>query len=184
MSAGRIASRYAKSLIELALENDKLDLILDNIEAFREALENRDLTLMLKSPIINSDKKIQILSLIFEEAMDPLSFEFIKVVVHKGREEYLPEIADAFVEQYKGIKQISTIYVTTALPLSDELTDRIQKILRESKVTHENIELIKKVDRDIIGGFIIEIEDKLYDASVKHKIESLKKEFSKELYAL
>ena len=70
MSVARIATRYAKSLIDLSVEQNKLDRILEDIESFQKATENRDFYLMLKSPIINSDKKIQIFERLFKRALD------------------------------------------------------------------------------------------------------------------
>ena len=182
MSVIRIASRYAKSLIDLALEQDKLERVLEDIKSFKKATTNREFYLLLKSPIINATKKQQIFNALFEGKFDQMTNAFIKIILAKGREAYLPEIADEFINQYKEIKHISTVKLTTAAPLGAETVSRIKQKLVASAETEAHVELITKVNPDILGGFLIEFDDKLYDASVTHKMELLRKEFSNNLF--
>ena len=98
--------------------------------------------------------------------------------MRKGRESYLPEIAEEFITQYRALKQISTVKVTTATPMSEAGLEAIKAQLKGSNSTAANIEIETAVNPDIIGGFVIEFDDKLYDASVAHKLAKLKKEFS------
>ncbi len=163
MSVKRIASRYAKSLIDLAVEQDKLERILEDIKSFQKTVDNRDFYLLLKSPIINATKKQQIFNALFEGKFDKMTSAFIRIILTKSREAYLPEIADEFINQYKDIKHISTVNLTTAAPLGAETISRIRQKLVASAVTEEHVELITKVDPDILGGFVIEFDDKLYD---------------------
>ncbi len=178
MSVIRIASRYAKSLIDLAVEQDKLERVLEDIKTFQKTVENREFYLLLKSPIINATKKQQIFNALFESKFDEMTNAFVKIILTKGREAYLPEIAEEFVNQYKKIKHISTVKLTTAAPLGVETVSRIKQKLVASSVTDSHVELISKVDPDIIGGFVIEFDDKLYDSSVVHTMELLRKEFA------
>jgi F-type H+-transporting ATPase subunit delta len=182
MSVQRIASRYAKSLIGLAVEQGKLELLVKDIELFRSMVSNRDLYLLLKSPIIKGDKKLQIFDAVFKGRLDPMMMAFLEILVRKGRESYLPEISEAFIEQYKLIKHISSVKLTTAVKLSEAAVAQILQKLKDSGVTDENIELVTVVDPDLIGGFIIEFEDRIYDTSVSNKLESLKREFRDNLY--
>jgi F-type H+-transporting ATPase subunit delta len=182
MSVQRIASRYAKSLLDLAVEQGKLETLAKDIEVFRSLAANRDFYLLLKSPIIKGDKKMQILKAVFEGKLDPMMMAFLDILVRKGREGYLPEIAGAFTEQYKRLKKISNVKLTTAAPLSEEALAQILKKLRDSGATDEQVELTIVVDPSLIGGFIIELEDKLYDTSVSNKLENLKREFRDNLY--
>jgi len=178
MSVTRIASRYAKSLLDLSQEQNKLERVLADIQAFQKATEQRDFFLLLKSPIVNRDKKGVILKEIFSGKFDELSMAFINIILKKGREGYLGEIANEFVAQYRQLKQIATVKVTTATPMSDAALAAIQQQLQGSSKTATNIEIETAVNPDIIGGFVIEFDDKLYDASVAHKLGQLKKEFS------
>ena len=80
MSVSRIAGRYAKSLLDLAQEQGKLDTILQDVQSFKEATTNRDLFLMLKSPIINTDKKRNVVKAIFGDRMDQLTNAFVDII--------------------------------------------------------------------------------------------------------
>jgi len=182
MSVNRIASRYAKSLIDLAVDQDNLEKIHEDISSFKKATENRDLHLMLKSPIVNVGKKRQVFEALFGDKYDKLTKAFFDIILTKGREMYLPEIADAFLLQYKVLKHISIITLTTAVPLGAESLSAIKQELLKSVATDDNVDIETKVDPNILGGFIIEFDDRLYDASVSHKLEKLKKQFSENLY--
>ena len=179
MSVSRIAGRYAKSLLDLAQEQGKLDTILQDVQSFKEATTNRDLFLMLKSPIINTDKKRNVVKAIFGDRMDQLTNAFVDIIMTKGREEFLPEICDEFVNQYRGLKNITSATVTSAVELNDATLTKIKnKIMTEMSNGAGEVEVVTKVDPSLIGGFVIEVGDKLYDASVAHKLGKLRKEFA------
>ncbi len=178
MSVSTIAARYAKALMDLAEERNALDTVVENVKMFQECVQNRDLYLLLKSPIVKESKKIEIFKVLFDGRLDEITDGFFSIIMRKGREEYLPEIASEFMKQYKRRQKISSAKVTTAAPLSEESVDKIKKSLLASNLTDESLDLEVVVDPNILGGFIIEIEDKLYDASVAHKLEQIKKEFS------
>lgn len=178
MSVSRISSRYAKSLMELSLDRNELEVVKKDILYFIEAMRNRDLYLLLKSPIINAGKKISIIKTVFGDKLNSTTMAFLEIVIKKGREMYLPEIAADFIGQYKFYNKISTIKITTASPLSQESMNDIKSKMLASNITMDKLEVTEKVDPSIIGGFIIEAGDKLYDASIAHKLEEMKKNLS------
>lgn len=182
MSVTKIASRYAKSLLDLAREQGVLEEVLSDIKAFQKVTDNRDFYLMLKSPIVKADKKQAVISTLFAGKVNNLTLEFLKILVRKGREIYLPEIDDQFIEQYKKLKHITTVKITSASPLSDQQLKVIQSKLKSSSITDENLDIETEVNEDLIGGFVIEIGDKLYDASVIHKLETMKNDFTTNNY--
>ena len=182
MSVTRIASRYAKSLIELAQEQNKFDKVLGDIQSFNKALTSRDLYLLVKSPIVNATKKQKIFKLLFEGKFDELTNAFFGIIIRKGREYYLPEIAAEFEKQYKVKKGISEVTIKTATKLTASELERIKSKLLESSITAESIEFVTVVDPELIGGFVVQIEDYLYDASVARKLNELRKEFSLNKY--
>lgn len=182
MSVQRIASRYAKSLIDLSVEKNKLERVLEDVESFKKVTDNRDFYLLIKSPIVNASKKGSILESLFKDKYDELTMAFLRILVTKGREAYLPEIADEFIRQYKKLKHISTVRLTTATALSDDAIKAIKDKLLASGQTEENIELEVEVDPELLGGFIVEFDDKIYDASALHKLDKLKKDFTGNLY--
>lgn len=182
MSVTRIASRYAKSLLDLAVEQKKLDKVLEDIKVFQEYLKNRDLYLMFKSPIVNITKKQAVVKALFEGKLDTLVLSFFGIILRKNREMYLPEIAEEFINQYKVMNEITTATLVTATEMSAESIEKIRKALLESDVTAKKLELHTEINPDLLGGFVIKIGDKLYDASISHKLDQLKKQFaSKEL---
>jgi len=165
MSINRIAGTYAKSLLDLAVEQDKLEDVKGDMDMLEASLESRDLYLLLKSPIISKDRKQKALDAIFGDKLTPMSKSFIDIVLRKGREEALPEI-------------IGTISLTTATPISEANLSKIKARLLDSDVTAKNVDIETIVDPDLIGGFVLKVGDKLYDDSVAHKLAKLKKEFS------
>ncbi len=178
----RVAGRYAKSLIDLAVERGNLQSVVGDMESLNQAMKNRDLYLMLKSPIINADKKESIMKILFGETFDDVTMAFIKICITKNREDILPEIATDFLAEYKKMQGITTVKVTTAAPLSTEALETLRTKLIDSSMTAKNVEIETIVNPDLIGGYVIEFGDKLYDASVAHKLESLKKEFKGNIY--
>lgn len=182
MSVEKVASRYAKSLLDLAKEQKKVEEVLDDIHSFKKAIENRDLYLLTKSPIVSYSKKQAIFDKIFGGNFDKLTLAFFDIVLRKGREMYLPEVAESFINQYNTLKGISKVEVTSATQMSAKTLEAIRSKLIASSVTDESIEFTSVVDPSIIGGVIIRIGDKLYDASVQRKLKELKKEFSENKY--
>lgn len=184
MSAGRIASRYAKSLIQLADEEKKLDRVLEDIEAFRVLItESNDFKNFIKSPIIQVSKKKAILAELFSKKFDDLTVKFLQLLTQKQRESLLPEIADEFVLQYRNKKGISTAVITVANELTGETSGLIKEKLEKSGVAFDQVELVVQRDPDIIGGFILEIGGQIYDASVANQLNQLKKNFRGNDYA-
>jgi F-type H+-transporting ATPase subunit delta len=177
MSVQRIAGRYAKSLLEMAQEQKKLDRVVGDVEAFQRATQNRDLFLLLKSPIVNADKKLSALKALFGGKFDELTMAFLRILVQKGREPFLPDITQEFMAQYKKLQNITTVKVTTAQPLSAAALQALKQKL-EADVDIKSVELETAVDAELIGGFVLEMGDHIYDASVVHKLDNLKRQFT------
>ena len=178
MSIQRIASRYAKSLLELAQEGDKLDRVKDDITSFIEVCDVNDFQLLLKSPIVHTDKKQGVFKRLFDGSYDSLTLAFFDIILRKGREEFLPEIAEEFLHQYREIRKIAAISVTTATEMTSDQKEAIKSKIIAASDAVETVDLDAQVDAEIIGGFILEFDDKLYDASVAHKLNEARKMFS------
>lgn len=182
MNNPRLAGRYAKSLLGLALEQNQLDTIYADIKLLRTILKsNPDLVSMLKSPVINTDKKEQILHAILDGRISETTFLFIRLLIRKTRESNLPEIVKAFVEQYNTLKDIHHVKITTAFPLSAASEQVILGKVR-SNTPIQNIELETAIDEDIIGGFKLEVGGTLVDASVLKDLDEVKKHFRNNEY--
>jgi len=173
----RLATRYAKSLLDLAIENGELETVYSDMSWLKSVCRsNRDFVNLLKSPVIAGDKKISILKAVAGTRLGKLSGAFITLLIKKGREAFLPEIASAFVTQYKVHKNIHIVKLTTATPLSAGTKDAIVKQVKQTG-GYENIELEEKVNEDIIGGFVLQIGDKLIDASIAYDLKEISKQF-------
>ena len=175
MSVIRIASRYAKSLLDLAKDQNVMAEVVSDMEGFTKMVENRDLYLLLKSPIINVGRKGAIFNALFDGKVNKLTKAFFDIVLRKGREGLLPEIAEEFINQYKSMKGISSVTLTTASPIGEAALEAIKVKLLGSSATDQVLDIETKIDESIIGGFIVEIGDKLIDASVSHKLAELAK---------
>ena len=173
MSELSVARRYAKSLLDLAIEEKKLEKIISDSKLLSSALESRDLYLLLKSPIIKADKKLNALSSIFSGKVDDLTMRFITLITKKGRENLLPEIIGAVDHQYNEMQNITAATLTTAVNVDASVVKDIESKLKTSE---GSVDIKTKVDSNIIGGYVLEIGDKIYDASVKRKIKDLRKE--------
>ena len=175
MSGIRIAARYAKSILDLAVEQGKLDRVVQDMKLVQDALEHRDLYLMVKSPIINADKKRSVFKALFDDKVDPLTSSFFDIIIKKHREGSLPEICGAFVDQYRKHEGITSAIITTAAHIDEGQLAKIKTQMVELGLAKGKVEITKKVDPEIIGGFILEVQDQLYDASVKSKLANMKK---------
>jgi F-type H+-transporting ATPase subunit delta len=182
MSVIRIATRYAKSLIELASEQNKLQAVHRDVETLLQATQNRDLYMLLKSPIIKADKKNAALKAVFGNSLDVLTMSYLTLLVNKGREMYLPEIAHEFLAQYKRMQKITSLRIKTAEALTPQALSTIKQKLVESGVTTANLDVETTIDRSLIGGFVLEFDNQRYDASVVKKLAELKEDFSKNFY--
>ncbi len=121
----RLATRYAKSLLDLAVEKGQLEEVYADMQWVQAVCKsNRDFVTMLKSPVISGDKKIKIVDAVAEGRLSKLTTAFNTLLTNKTRESNLPEIAAAFITQYKEYKNIHTVKLTTATPASEEVKKR------------------------------------------------------------
>ena len=177
MQNPRLASRYAKSLFDLVVEKNSLEDTLKDMQLLISICnQNADFIAMLRSPIIKADKKEHIIEMILKGQVHSITLAFMRLLVSKGRETNLPEIAAAFVTQYKEMKKIKTVRLTTAVPVNENV-----KVSILAKITAGlqggTVELATDVNPELIGGFVLEMEDKLFDASVRRELNNVKAKF-------
>jgi F-type H+-transporting ATPase subunit delta len=170
MKSTKSAIRYSKALLELAIEQNKVDLVLSDMDFFyTTSSENKDLLVFLKSPIIRSDKKLTVLQALFSH-FDILTTSFMQLITKNRREALLTEIAASFIKLVKDHKGIVPVTLISASALSKESKD---KILSKIKVSGQ-IELTEVIDTNLIGGFVVRIGDIQIDASVNNQLKKLK----------
>jgi F-type H+-transporting ATPase subunit delta len=180
MSEIQVASRYAKSLIDLAQEQNVLEPVRGDIELFlKTCRENPLLRAVLANPIIGPDKKRAILAELFTGKVNPMLLSYFTIVVNKGRSEILYATAKEFINNYNTRKNIVKATVSSAAPLSVKNLKQIEDAVKE--VTKGEVILETKVDPDLIGGYILKVGDKQFDASISSSLKKLKKEFNTQI---
>ena len=181
MSYTKITLRYAAAFFDLAsdkgiVKNANEDMaLLGNVCA-----SNREFVQMLQNPVIHADKKNKVINAVFGNAVNKASLNFMNLMVRKRRERYLPSIAEAFSDLYQASLGIKTAYVTSAVELVDKEKVGIMEII--AKLSDKKIDLVEKINKSLIGGFVINLDNFQVDQSVSTKIKELKKNFEKNLF--
>jgi F-type H+-transporting ATPase subunit delta len=173
----RLATRYAKSLLDLSIERNELEKVYADMQWLQQVCKiSRDFVNVLKSPVIKSDKKEKILAAVVKSNVSELTMAFISLLIRKTRESNLPEVINAFITQYKEYKKIYPVHLTTASELSEELKTAIINQIRATSEM-QNIELETSVNKDLIGGFVLKAGDKLIDASIAYDLKTIARQF-------
>ncbi len=179
MPNARLAGRYAKSILDLAIEQVQLEEVYADMKYIQAVCNaSSEFVNMMRSPIIKADQKISILSAVLKNNVGVLTNSFIVLLVKKGRESDLHEIANTFIAQYNSMKGIHEVTLTTAVEISAEMKNSIeQKVKSDNKF--EGIALTTKTDESLIGGFVLEFNNNLLDASILRDLKDIKKQFLK-----
>lgn len=178
----KIASSYAKALLQLAVEQDVLERIRADIYLLQEQLtEDRTLLDILRNPTVTHDKKLPLLQSAFEEKVHPIVLKLFTVVTHKHREGLLLMIGQEFLAQYDQYQGITKAKVTTAIPLSDQLIPKLKQIAQQM-VPCKEVVLEQQLDPMLIGGYVLSIKDKQLDRSLRGRLRKLEKHYMTEGY--
>lgn len=173
----KAARRYAKALLQSALEQDILgDVENDMRFILNTILDSRELTVFLNSPIIKKEDKQEALSKIFDEHISDETKSLLHLLSDKRRENLLEDICKGFVQLYNQYEGIIQVDVTTAYELSSSQSKDLRKALASS--TGKKIEMNVTANSEIMGGIIVRIDDTVMDGSVKYKIRKLKNQFA------
>lgn len=172
-----VATRYAKSLLDLSVEKGQLEAVYADMLQVKGVCDtSKEFVTFLNSPIIKADKKISTIKAVFDGKFNTITSGFLTIVASKRRESVIPEMATSFIEQYRSHKNILTAVVTSANGL-DAATKQKALDLVKSQLSGE-VELVEKIDANIIGGFILKIGDKQLDKSVARQLSNMKKELT------
>ena len=178
MTETKVSIRYANSLMDIALEKESIDQLSKDMELIRSALHSSTgLRRLLENPIIKFEKKKSILEEIFKKKVSDDSMNFILFIVEKKREEFLESIILKFLELRDEQLGIINVDVKTAFEFSEDQREKLKDKLE--RMFDKKARLNFNIDKEIIGGFVARINDTVYNASIKHQLELLKKEFFK-----
>lgn len=182
MQNPRLSGTYAKSLADVAVETNQFDKVYNDMLYIKNVCKaSSDFVLLMKSPVVFADKKQQIFTEITKGNIQELTAKFVSLLIKKGREKYLPEIADAFITEYNKRNGINSVKVTTAEPLSEEARQQLLQKLK-TEAGFDKIELETFVKEKLIGGFVLEYNNNLIDASIARDLKDIKKQFQQNFY--
>lgn len=177
MKSTKVASRYAKSLLELAIEQNKVDAILGDMNFLLQTnADTRDFELLIASPIVKADTKIDIFEKVFDQ-FEELTMSFIKLITANRRESYLPVIAREFEAQVKAHKGIVPMTLISAKPLDSSTKKAILSKIEGS--VDGSLEVTEEIDETLIGGFVVKMGDMQVDASVASQFNNLKQRLTR-----
>ena len=173
MNQGKIVVRYAKALFDLAVEKKSLDKVYNDILSVSAILKSMPgLKTILQRPVVPTSKKIEMAKSVFT-SVDKITMQFILLIINHNREAFLEDIARYFVQLYRQEKGIREVTVVTAIPIDAAVKENIKKLIKSQST---EIILNEKVDPSIIGGYILKIDDKQYDASVTNSLKRIKRD--------
>ncbi|PZP50616.1 MAG: ATP synthase F1 subunit delta [Pseudopedobacter saltans] len=178
----RLAGVYAKSLLDFAQNTNQVVNVFQDMQYVKAVINaSPEFTRLLSSPIIKDEKKSSVVGAILKDNISAASWAFITLVIQKNRARYLDQIAQSFIEQYEAANGIHEVLLTTAIAVDNTTKDLIVNKLK-GVTQFEKVRLNSKVNPDIIGGFILEFDNKLIDASVSRKLNDLKLRFTGSSY--
>ncbi len=173
MADSIVAYRYAKSLFDLAAERNVVEDVNKDMTLFQQICdENRQFAVVMNNPIVRHDKKLGILKNIFENRVNDVTFSILTVLTKKHRENLIYSIADEFQKLYNTQKGIQKATVTTVSPLTDTQRKEITTLVAKS--TGKEVILEEKTNEDLIGGYVLKLDDKQFDTSIRKKLNDLK----------
>mgnify|MGYP000938282464 FL=1 len=181
INSSKVAKRYAKALLDYSIEKHEEDNFVQEISSLVEVVrENPDLRALLHSPIVRMEIKHKVLQEVFSERSATLNL-LIEILVENKRVSDLYGIAREYVIQYNRYKGKTTAYLTTAVELPESLKAQfVQKAIALSG--GKKITLESRVEPQLIGGFILRIDDLQYNASIAHKLYGIKEQLSENVY--
>jgi F-type H+-transporting ATPase subunit delta len=169
----QVARRYATSLFRTAKRIDGVEGILDDLKAIADLLKkDPSLKKFLEAPQILDQYKKELLTTAFKHLVSEALFSFLILVLEKHRIEYLLAMAEAYERLVKEDQGILQTCVITARPLDPTFANRLKEELEKN--TGKRIEMISKINPEIIGGIIVILGNKIIDKSIRHQLDELK----------
>ena len=171
-----VSKTYGDALFELAIEEKKEDVLLEEAELVKKILvENVDFVKMMNHPQISREDKEAVIENIFKGRVSDDMTGLLKLLVQNGRFVEIESVVDYFIAKIKDYKKIGIAYVVTPLALSDAQKSEIEKKLLET-TEYEKMEMSYDIDESLIGGMTIRIKDRVIDSSIKAKLKKLTKD--------
>jgi F-type H+-transporting ATPase subunit delta len=178
MDQSAINVRYAKAFFSVAKEKNQLNTLKRDIELVLELCSaSADFIHLLESPIVNTSKKSVIIQSIVQDKIDAITLDFLMLILQKKREVYIPGICRNFIDLSRKEQNIKPAQITTATAINEETLTKVKELL--AKELNANIELTARINPDILGGLVLRLDDKQYDASVATQLKKVKQSLLK-----
>ena len=173
--------RYAKAFLDYAIKNNMAEEGLADLELITKTLkDNRELRNLLSQPFISKAKKETIINKIFKDKVSDKTLNFIDLMLDKNRHNIIHEILETYRVLYNEYREITPVTITTAVKIDEPTQQKILLFVKD-KITG-NVQIINKIDKSIIGGFIINYLDYQYDRSIRNELKRLQTLFNENLY--
>jgi F-type H+-transporting ATPase subunit delta len=173
MSNTKISKRYAIALFEFSQEEKIVEDIYADMAYIQQLCnQSKDFVAMLKSPVIKVAKKIEIMAAVLNGKVSEVTMRFLGIISKSRREFIIPSLADQFILMYKDSKGLKEVNLFSATKLPEAVIKEIAATME--KQIHKTIEINESIDEDLIGGFIIKMDDQQFDGSIKTKLARLK----------
>lgn len=176
MAEQKVSARYASSLLDSAMQKNLLDTVSNDIEFVSSVLkQNPALNRMLESPVVKPEIKSSVLEEIFKSKINSETMDFMLFVIKKKREEILSSI----LEKFKELKDLRLGFVNVNVSVASEFNDsqKSELKIRLESMLEKKVRMNYKIDDKLIGGFIVQAGDTVYNASIKHQLDLLRKHF-------
>lgn len=174
MNDSKISVRYAKALFLSAKEENLLENVLEDMKLIRASSEVNGFKEYIESPVAKTSSKKALIKNVYGDLISDLSFNFYHLLLTKKRESYLYDIIRNYIFLYRKEKGIKSASLKTPFRIPDENRKKFLSLLENLYKAHIDIE--EKIDPELIGGFILTVEDKQFDASIKTSLKKIKKQ--------
>lgn len=175
----KLEKRYAVALMMISEEKNTLEQDLEQVTIVHDAIEDDDVQNYLVHPYVPKEEKKALFSSIFQGELSEHVANFFNLMIDKNRERLiLPALADYIKHANKKLGRVAAM-VVSAKKLTDEQLEAIRKTL--SRQLNMEIDIRHKVDPDVLGGFYILVDEKIYDATIRTEINNMRKQLRKEV---
>ncbi|MCX6228543.1 MAG: ATP synthase F1 subunit delta [Bacteroidia bacterium] len=175
MDEGKVAVRYSKALLSLAKEQGVISSVIVDVKTLEQLLDTFPrLNEVLVSPVVSTEEKHKLFKQVFEPSFNPLTYGFLNLLLTNKREAYLKRITRCFMESYRKEEGFKAAKLTSVIELDKATLEKFSTLIQ--KHFNTKVDLTVAIDKSLIGGFILDIEDQRIDASIASKFRRLKRE--------
>lgn len=178
MNSSIISTRYAKALLLAGIEHKCLEKIKEDMRLLHLSInENPIFRQLLESPVVKPVQKHKVMDELLTTKIHPMTLCFVHVLIKNKRDPMLHDVTRRFIRLYDTHMGIQHAHITSAIELDDQIKNSLKKKLNE--LCRADVQLTSEANTSLIGGFILRINDRQYDASLSSSLQRIKKEMVK-----